>query len=233
MTDRDPIDLPFDDDDERAEAEWLRRRDDDPAAPPPSAAVGAAYAELTDALAEPDDQPDALADARVRAAIAAERKAGRGPGAAPSPSSSRARWIGGASVVVAAAAALVIYLARRPRPEPAELEVRAQPGPATRGAADQVHVGDTLLVRARPRGPTELRIYRGPRTVIAHCPGDPGCPGADGPWQLQIEVAAPVEHAVILVFGRVDAPPDATLDQFLAAAHAAGARVTQRTTLVE
>ena len=93
-----------------------------------------------------------------------------------------------------------------------------------RGGSQEVAVGDRLVVVARPRGVTELRVYRAPRAVLARCPGAAGCAASDKTWRLEVPLTTPGPHQVVLVFGETHAPADATLDDYLAAARAAGAR---------
>lgn len=210
------------DDDERREGDWLRARDDDPAASPPSEAVARDQAELAELLATmPVGRDDDRWQDAVLAAAHAESAAAKA-----APRARRVRWgrlamAGGAL----AAALLAIYLAIRPGDAPvAELQVAVNVGGSSRGSAGEVAVGDQLVVRARPRGATELRVYQG-QQLLLRCPGAPGCADGDRSWRVDVRLAAPVRHRVILVFGDVQVPPDAPLDRFLDAARAARVRM--------
>jgi len=70
-----------------------------------------------------------------------------------------------------------------------------------------------------------------PRTVLLRCPGGVGCAADASTWQIDVLIRAPVAHYVILVFGDVGPTPDASMDEFLAAARAAHARVIVHPTI--
>lgn len=207
------------DDDERREGDWLRARDDDPSARPPSQAVAADQGQLAELLATlPVGHDDDRWQDAVLAAAHADRDA-----VAPRPARRWGRLVlmGGAL----AAAVLAVYLATRPTNGPtADLHVAILHGGSSRGGAGEVAVGDQVVVRARPHGSTELRVYQD-QQVLLRCPGAPGCAEGDRAWRIDLRLTAPVRHHVILVFGDVHVPPDAPLDAFLEAARAADVRM--------
>ncbi len=215
------------DDDERREGDWLVARDADPAAPPPSEEARRRHDELAELLATlPAGKDDERwQDAVLAAAHAADTAAGapaRRAGDRPAP---RRRWLRLATMAgaLAAAAAAVVYVMSRPPDAPAaELQIAIHRVDAAR--SEDVAVGDRLVIRARPHGPTELRVYQDQEPVL-RCPGLPGCADGAATWQVDLRLAAPVRHVVILAYGPVTVGSGASLDEFVAAARAAGARL--------
>jgi len=148
----------------------------------------------------------------------------------PSPSPSRswrrraiARWATGGALVAAAAVAVLLL---RPRPRTDELEIAILHTSATRSDSKDVVVGDRLVVKARPNGAGDLRVFRSGGTLVARCPDGPGCSAsAQGEHILEITLDAPVRYQVILVVGMVTASLGGTMDAYLDAARAVNARI--------
>jgi len=219
----DLADAPFLDDAERAESRWLLARESDPGAPAPSAELAADYAEIEDLLGSlPSDGSDEGWQEDVWRAVAAAALPSR-----PGWRATMFRWaLRGAMAVPAAI--VVWWLIPRPTPLPPvpELEVVFYHPGTTRSAPDEHVVGDRLVVTARPRKAGDLRIYRADGILVARCPRGPGCKG-ESPGALTIDVTldAPVQYQVILADGLTDAPLEAVMDVYLAAARAANAHI--------
>ena len=205
------------DDAVRAESDWLLAREHDPNAPPPSPEIARDYVEIEDLLGNlplpPSD--DRWHDDVLRAARA------RVQPSRPWWRTAVFRWTTGVGATLAAAVVLLMVV----RPPP-ELEVVTHHVDPTRGDDNEVVVGDHLVVTARPDGPADLRVYRSDGTLVARCPDGPGC-RTRKPGELAIEATldAPVQYHVILVVGMAGALPDGSMDAYLDAAKAAGARV--------
>lgn len=220
----DPHDLagaPFLDDAERAEADWLVARDRDPTTPAPSPKIARDYAELDELLGS---LPAGPSDERWHDEVLRLARASVTP---PRPWWRRlaVRWTAGLAFAGAAAAAIALML-RPPQPAGGELQVAIHHGDETRGDAREAAVGDRLVVRARPRGPSELRVYRVDGPLVARCPAGPGCTtAAPDEHAVEITLEAPVQHHVILVVGASAPLPEGTMNAYLDAARAAGARV--------
>jgi len=217
----DPIDWPFLDDAERAESAWLLARDADPAAPAPSPQLPSEYDELEGLLA---DLPSVSSDKSWQEAVL-------NAGLAPPRPPHRAAWkwaAGGAALTTAAAIAVI---ALWPRPEADELEWVTRRNGSVRSSKDDVTVGDRLIVTARPQGNGELRVYRGDGVLVARCPRGPGCQGSTrdagdaGKQVIEITLDAPVQYHLILAIGDVEALPELSLNTYVDAARAAGARI--------
>jgi len=215
----DLVDAPFLDAAERAEAGWLLARARDPGAPAPSSAIAHDYAELEDLLGTlpvgPSD--DSWQDEVLRLAS---------PPVSPSRPRRRGhayRWAIAGSLLAAAALAVVVL---GPRPRGDELEVAIRHGDLARGDSQEAVVGDRLRIRARPGGAGELRVYRAGATLVARCPGGPGCATpADGEHAIEVVLDAPVPYYVILVVGRTGDLPDGSMDTYIDAARAANVRI--------
>jgi hypothetical protein len=217
----DLADVPFLDDAERAESRWLLAREVDPSAPAPSSELAADYAELEDLLGS---LSSGASDERWQAEVLRIVSASA-PQLQPWWRRAIFRWAMGGALAVAATFVVWIRLPRDPEPEP-ELEVALRHTSATRSAPDEHVVGDHLVVTARPRDAGDLRVYRADGTLVARCPNGPGCRGeAHGAQIIDIPLDAPGQYQVILVDGVSDAPPDAAMDVYLAAARAANARM--------
>jgi hypothetical protein len=215
----DLIDAPFLDEAERAESAWLLARENDSGAPAPSLKIGRDHDELEDLLTNlPMGPPDeSWHDEVLRLAASLGR---------PSRSRQRRRiyrWALAGTFVAAAAMAVVVL---RPRPRADELEVVVRSGDPARGDAKDATVGDRLIIRARPRGVSDLRVYRADGVLVARCPGGPGCTmPAHGDHSIEIRLDAPVQYHVILIVGMTGNLPIGTMDAYLAAARAANARI--------
>ena len=103
------------------------------------------------------------------------------------------------------------------------------------GWRGDAHAGQQLRARAQPAGAPhfEIRIYRGARDLLVRCPdaGPPACLERDGSllaWQLP---SVGTYQVVLLVSPRPLAAPRGSLDDDVAAASAAGARVVAVETL--
>jgi hypothetical protein len=209
--------VPYVDDAERAESEWLLARERDPAACAPSAKIANDYAELEDLLG---DLPagrgdDGWQDRVLRAAAAATPL--------PAPRRSVVRWLVGGALAAAAAVLAFRLVPGAPR---AELEVAIRHDEVTRGDGDVVSVGDHMVVTARPREPADLRVYRDDGILVARCPTGPACTvSSGGDYTIDVRLAAPVPHHVVLVIGATAPLPDGTLDAYVNAARGASARI--------
>jgi len=224
----DLVDAPFIDEQERAESAWLLARERDPHAPAPSLQIAGEYAELEDLLGRLPSAPadESWHDDVLRAASASTPSASVASASAPP---SRRRWsrtVMGSAVaggVLAAAAVGVLML--RPHPA-AELEVAVRHVRESRGDSTETLVGDQLTVTARTREAGELRVYRAGGTLVARCPDGPGCrTSAPGAYAIEVTLDTPVQYRVILVVGTGGVRPDGTMDMYLDAARAAGARI--------
>ena len=204
------------DDAARAESDWLLARERDPDAPPPSSEIARDYAEIEDLLGNLPLPPidERWHDDVLRAAAATV------PRPRPWWRTAVFRWTTGVGAVAAAATAVVLLVPQKPLPE---LEVATHDGPAMRGDAGEVKVGDTLNVIARPDGAADLRVYRSDGKLVARCPDGPHCrTGNHGELTIEAVLDAPLQYQVILVAGMPGALPNATMDAYLEAATAAG-----------
>jgi hypothetical protein len=213
------------DDPARAESQWLKAREHDPCIPAPSAKIANDYAELERLLGDLPAPPDVGWRKEVLRRIASS--------ASPPPAWWRKKlrpWALVGAVVAAAAVGVLALLPRAgPIPEAAELDVTTLPIGAMRRSSTEVVVGDHLVVRAIPRKPGDLRVYRSDGVLVARCPAGPGCKEpTHGEYSIEVRLDAPVQHQVILVVGQLDVPLDVTMDAFLDAATAANARVVRK-----
>jgi hypothetical protein len=205
---------------ERAESTWLLARDHDPEAPPPSSEIASDYAEIESLLGNlpPGPSEPSWYDEVLRAAAASATP--------PRPwwRGAALRWmIGGGLVTAAAAIVVLIVLPGRVQPE---LEVAFSHVNATRSDASEVVVGDRMRVIARPHDAADLRVFRAGGILVARCPGGAACrSSAQGEYELEVTLDAPVQYQVILVVGLRDAVPDGTMDSYMDAARAANARI--------
>ncbi|HEU4412028.1 MAG TPA: hypothetical protein VFS43_42700 [Polyangiaceae bacterium] len=94
---------------------------------------------------------------------------------------------------------------------------------------DQAAVGQTLVLRARPEGKGELRLYRDRRELVLRCPGGEGCEWASergrALWRVKAPLTAPGRYRAIVLSGATLSAPSGNEDQDLAAAVKAGAKV--------
>lgn len=201
---------------EDAESEWLRARSRDPGAAPPSPALVREHAQLEGMLGNlPARRVDeSWHDDVLKAAMAHQR-------------TTRRRWT--AAILGAAAAVSVIWLwpAHQPRDPALNVWIR-HPNGETLGDA---RIGDHLMVRARLEADSDLRVYRESTELRARCPGGPFCsvsPDAPDEKQIDLPLELPGVYDVLLVIGAGAISPEATMDDYLVAAHAAHARVESR-----
>jgi hypothetical protein len=225
--DTDLADAPFLDESERAEAAWLVARENDPGAPAPSPELARAHAELGDLLGDlPTGAPDESWHAEVLRQATAPVETSQ-PQPQPQPQQTRRiyRWVIVGSFAAAAAIAALILIPRSRPHDGDEPKISIRHGDLVRGDAQEAAVGDQLTVRARPRGASELRVYRD-GALVARCPGGPGCrSSADGEHILELRLDAPVQYQVILVIGNTGDLPDQTMSSYLEAARAKHARI--------
>jgi hypothetical protein len=234
-TEPDFVEAPYEDDDERAETEWLLARQSDPAAPPPSAAVAREYRALEHLLTSlpVGTSGDAWQADVLRKVAATVPPAAAVPPAAPLPWWQRAmlRWTVGAGLAAAFAGFLFVLL-RDPAPDPppsnARLAITTEHDGAARqvrGDRDAVPRGDSVSVRATlPAGqPYELRVYgSGDGPPIVRCPGGPRCEATSDGVRVTFRAEERGKYSARLVVGRLDVPADASLTAFLTAAAHAG-----------
>jgi hypothetical protein len=207
----DLADMLFISDAERAASEWLLARERDPAATAPTSEIAPDYAQIEGLL---DSLPSGPADGAWRAQLL------RAASAAPRRSRASVWVFGGAIATATTAIAVWLLLPRAP------LVVATHHAHATRGAPDEVAVGDQLVVTARPRKAGNLRVYRSDGRLIARCPNGPGCrAGSHGEQTIEITLDAPARYDVILVDDVSDALPDGAKDVYVDAANAARACV--------
>jgi hypothetical protein len=218
--DDDLADVPFIDDAERAESEWLLARENDPSAPAPSSKIESDYAEIEDLLATlPSGISDESWHDEVLRVVSSSALPSR-----PWWRSTTFRWAMGGAFVAAAAIAVWVVI---PRP-PAELEVATRQVSAARSDPEEVVVGDHLVVTARPRGAGDLRVYRSDGILVARCPHGPVCRTLPhGEYTIELTLDAPAQYQVILVVGMGDAALNGTMEAYLDAAHAANARIVR------
>jgi hypothetical protein len=218
-------DAPFIDGSERAESAWLIARERDPGTPAPSSKIASGYTELDDLLGNLPLGPydDSWHEDVLRLATAAAATATSAP-VTPSRPSRRPvyRWMAGGALIAAAAVAVLML---RPHPRMDELEIAIHHGDPRRGDSKEAVVGDHLIIRAQPREASELRVYRADGSLVARCPAGPGCTPAYGTYAIDVTLAAPVQHYVILVIGLSSSLPEGTMDAYLDAARAVNARV--------
>lgn len=223
--DVDLVDAPYLDDAERAESEWLRARERDPHAPAPSPQIPRDHARLEHVLgnlaveATDESWHDEVLKLAAASTATAPRRWWQWPAF---------RW--GAIAATTAAAAVVVLLLLRPRTTAPdrELELEIRRGSVVRGDTREAAVGDHLIIRTRPRGASELRVYRADGPLVARCPGGPACTNSAADlYAIDLVLSAPVRYEVILVVGANAAPPESTLDDFVNAAVAAKARIEQ------
>jgi len=215
----DLADAPFLDDAERAESAWLLARENDPSAPAPSSKIANDYAEIEALLG---NLPAGPAGESWHEEVLRTAASSASP---PQPWRRRAiaRWTTGGALLAAAAVAVLLL---RPRPHTDELEIAILHASATRSDSQEVVVGDRLVVRARPHGTSDLRVFRSGGTLVARCPDGPGCSAsAQGEHILEITLDAPVRYQVILVVGMINAPLGGTMNAYLDAARAVHARI--------
>lgn len=134
------------------------------------------------------------------------------------------------AAALAAATLLLLLLTGKP-------ESRGEPiayyfeGSNTRGEhrSDQAAVGDTLVLRARPEGEGEVRLYRDRRELVLRCPGGEGCERAtergQSLWRVKAPLKAPGRYRAIVMSGAPLPPPSGNEDQDLGAAVKVGAKV--------
>jgi hypothetical protein len=189
--------------------------------------------------------------AAARAAKSAERAAKRASSPSPGPSSGRpvspspgpsstpavpaprAWWrrpaVQGAAGALAIAAAVALWLNLRPNrpPAPSEIHLAVYHQEQVRSSPDEIAVGDRLVVKAKPRGGGEVRVFRSDGTEVGRCPGSPSCTmSADGELKLEVSLDSPVQYRAIFVIGvepAALAPPGASMNEYLEAARSADA----------
>jgi hypothetical protein len=215
----DLADVPFLNDAERAESEWLLARDNDPGVPPPSPAIASDYADLENLLRNlpPGSSDERWQDEVLR--IASSSAAPRHPWWRRAG----AKWTAGGGLVAVAAAILLVLL---PRTRP-ELEVAIRHGGEARGDSGDVVVGDHLIVTVQPCEVCDLRIFRSDGSVVARCPNGPACRAeVTGEYFVDVSLDAPVQYQVVLVVGVTGLLSDGRMDAYIDAARAAHARIT-------
>jgi hypothetical protein len=107
-----------------------------------------------------------------------------------------------------------------------ELEVAIHHVGVIRSDSKEAVVGDRLVIKARPHGAGDLRVYRSGDTLVATCPNGPGCAATtDGEYAVEVTLDAPVQYQVILVVSMGDAPLTGTMDTYMDTARAAKARI--------
>jgi hypothetical protein len=215
---------------ERAESAWLLAREAAPDTPAPSPELAREYAELEDLLANPPPAPDDAGwqDDVLRLATAAAPAAVPPSAPAPRPPQRRPiyRWAIAGTLIAAAAVVLLVLLRPQPRPDTSELEVAIRHGASVRGDSTEATPGDRLIIRARPRGAGELRVYRADGPLVARCPGAANCStSADGEHSMEVTLDAPGQYHVLLVIGMSGDSPGGTMNDYLQATRTANARV--------
>lgn len=140
----------------------------------------------------------------------------------------RRRRIGKIAGAAAAAtvAILLLQLCGRSSGAGLELAVRAPSGSVHRGDAA---VGDALHVRARAdQAHFELRVYLGV-SLVARCPGSPGCRVEGSVTELDWPLAAPGSYQIVTLSSASAIPDgDRTIDRDLLDARSAGATLESR-----
>ncbi len=244
-----PADEPMDGE-ARAEAEWLLARQSTPAAAAPSAELAAQHEELSHLLAtlpagKSDERRHAAVLERVAAARAAKSAASPSqilsaipsalPPSTPATPAPRGWWRrpavrgAGGALAVAAAVALWLKVGRGGPPAPSEIRLAVYHQERVRSSPDEIAVGDRLVLKAKPRGRGEVRVFRSDGTEVGRCPGGPSCTtNAAGQLTLEVSLDSPVQYRAIFVVGvepAALAPPGASMNDYLEAARAAAAEL--------
>lgn len=221
--------LPFLNDAERAEHDWLIARETDPDAPAPSAKAAAEYDHLEGMLRT---LPEPALSDRWRDSLMQRARASKtnGPPVATGPRRA-VRW-GIAATGLAAAATIVLVLRAPPDGPTAPYAIMSQGGkrggdaPGVHWGAKRAHVGDH--VRSEPLSSTRraTRLYRmgETRELLAACPGGRAC-GRDDQFKLMLD--RPGRYIFFQVMNTTQslaAAPD-DIEQFQEAAKAAGGTV--------
>jgi len=147
------------------------------------------------------------------------------------PRSRRVRRWAAAGALTAITAAVVVAVMVRPPPPNAQstnLQIEIRREAQTRGDESVAAIGDRLLVRARPVGTGEVRVYRvigGDGALVGRCPAGPRCTGsADGALALDVALDVPAPHYVV-IFEQLTRPlPVGAMSEDLQAARAMNAR---------
>lgn len=214
----DRSEVPFIDDAERTESEWLLKRENEADALAPSSKIANDYAELENLL---DNMPTGLPDERWADEVLKLAATSPQPQARPAPRRRIVGWGLRGALVAAAVAAILLVIPRGPK-----LEVDVRHLGDMRQDPDEIVVGDHLIVKAGMPEPGELRIYRSAGTLVAWCPDGPGCTTAtNGEYAIDIALDAPVQYHVLLVVGMTAASLSGTMDAYLDAARTANARI--------
>lgn len=163
--------------------------------------------------------------------------------AAPHASNARRRIRRSLTVLlpVLAAAALVLVFTRPPPPAPHPVDDggeeplrgfevrRIEAAPDRRG--DDLHPGDLVSIRAPipDHGTWELRVYRDGRELVLRCPQADECESSDSVLRAELRLPATGVYHLMLVESASAVPsPAGGLDEDVAAAVAAGAKVSLR-----
>ncbi|HET9620479.1 MAG TPA: hypothetical protein VFP84_03855 [Kofleriaceae bacterium] len=214
-----------DNDEDRAELEWLIARESAPDAPPPSPEVAAQHARLEALLRSVGAEADQdswhagvmkqIEDAQ-RDSIAAARAARR---------KRLVRWTLSVGAIAVAAGLLFVLL---PRPAAAvELQASIQPAEVRRGDAPYAK-GDRLIAKA-PAGDHDLRVYRPDGSLQARCPDGPAC--TTSPHGMKIEIVTDMigTYRVLLVVDGSVSVRDEAVDAFVDRATAEKHQLREKT----
>jgi hypothetical protein len=254
--------VPYRDDAERAEVEWLLAREADPAAPAPSPELAREYAMLEDLLGKlpvraSDDESwhdEVLRLATKPATVTPEvlRLAAKPATVTPIDQTGRRRrtWIV-SGLAVAAAAGVLLFLVRDhsgPDGYASELAMNELRTTAqlpngtrrTRGLSGDTAANDLsdlplnteITVDARPSGSADIRIYRSDGKLVAQCPNGPQCQPIGDRFQIRLVLAGRGDYDVIQAIGIAPLPASLSLVEFLDAAHKAGAVISRSQTIV-
>lgn len=200
--------LPFSNEEERAEFDWLVARETDPDAPAPTARTAAEYADLENWLGDIPSPPldDAWHDQVLHRA--------RDMSMPSEPRHARGRWV---AVGAGLAAAAVILMIMRPAPdrpktdalaESASFEITPQQTRGDTGAARYVvgvhtHVRaavESRLVIKRPLPAEDVRLYEG-EALVARCPDSVPCHKDEAGERIDYVFAATGRYTLIVIGG--------------------------------
>lgn len=132
-------------------------------------------------------------------------------------------------LVIVVVIAIVLRSLHRTSPPAMALHLERHPA-APSGRALVATVGDDITARAD--GAEAIWVYRDTTTLVARCPGAPGCRTTTAQVELTFRIAAPGRYRVLAVVGADDLVPSGDLDRDVLDARRRGARLELRAVVV-